>query len=86
LEDLVLEQDRGLTWFQSSARARRGFCAGCGSSLFWEPLGKNTISISAGTLEPPTGLKTVRHIYVAAAGDYYDISDNLEKLPAGMEE
>ncbi|RYZ37920.1 MAG: GFA family protein, partial [Myxococcaceae bacterium] len=25
-------------WFQSSEKARRGFCSVCGSSLFWDPL------------------------------------------------
>jgi hypothetical protein len=58
---------------ESETRARRGFCSECGSSLFWEAPGRDTISFSAGALEPPTGLRTVRHIYTEFAGDYYEL-------------
>jgi len=49
----------------------------CGASLFWDPRGKKNISIAAGTLDPPTGLKTVRHVWISQAGDYYRIDDGL---------
>ena len=32
-----------------------------------------TISITAGTLDAPTGLRTVKHIYTADAGDWYEL-------------
>jgi hypothetical protein len=57
---------------QSDERARRGFCAKCGSSLFWDAPGRQTISIAAGTLDQPTGLRIAGHWYVSQAGDYYD--------------
>jgi hypothetical protein len=81
-QELVLVEERGLRWIespQSDAHARRGFCGECGSSLFWDAPGHSTISISAGTLDPPTGLSIVSHWYVSQAGDYYDIPD--EGLP-----
>ena len=65
-----------VTWFQSSETARRGFCAVCGSNLFWDGGGEN-LSIFAGTLDGVTGLQTIGHIYVADKGDYYEISDGL---------
>ena len=37
--------------------------------------------IAAGTLDPPTGLRTVAHTYVADAGDYYTIADDLKTYP-----
>lgn len=77
--DLVIKEDRGLRWIESprsEARARRGFCAECGSSLFWDPPGRETISIAAGTLDGETGLRVVSHWYVSQAGDYYDIPDD----------
>jgi hypothetical protein len=83
--DLVLIEGRGLKWYRSSDRARRGFCRDCGASLFWEPLDEERISIAAGSLDPPTGLKTTRHIFVAHKSDYYEINDDLEHLPAGAE-
>jgi hypothetical protein len=81
--DLVMTETRGLKWFQSSESARRGFCQECGASLFWDPLDRDTISIAAGAIDGPNELKTVRHIYVADKGDYYDIQDDLEQLPQG---
>lgn len=83
-KQLTITRQEGLRWYQSSAAARRGFCAICGASLFWEPADKSSIAIAAGTLEYPTGLKTVRHIYVKDAGDYYVINDDLEKFPGGQ--
>lgn len=76
-------EDRGLKWFQSSDKARRGFCQDCGSSLFWDLVGDGNISFTAGSIDPPSGLKLVRHIFLADKGDYYDITDDLETLPAG---
>jgi hypothetical protein len=57
----------------------RGFCQECGSSLFWDPRKDDHICISAGTLDQPTGLKTLGHIWLSQAGDYYEHTDDLEK-------
>jgi hypothetical protein len=56
--------------------ARSSFCGECGSSLFWDPPGDEAISIAAGTLDPPTGLRIVGHWYTHQASDYYDIPDD----------
>src|SRR5207253_1988122 len=55
---LRITESRGLKWYASSAKARRGFCAECGGTLFWDGGGREMVSIAAGTLDPPTGLKT----------------------------
>ena len=70
---LEIVEDRGLKWYASSAKARRGFCGECGGTLFYDPLQKDFISIAAGTLDPPTGLHTTLQIFVASRGDYYSI-------------
>jgi hypothetical protein len=78
-EDVVVTESRGLRWIDSpnsEARARRGFCAECGSSLFWDPPGRETISIAAGTLDDTSGLRIVSHWYVSQAGGYYEIPDD----------
>ncbi|MFZ2507797.1 MAG: GFA family protein [Steroidobacteraceae bacterium] len=64
---------------QSSPRAKRGFCPRCGSSLFWQEKDSGKISIAAGSLDEPTGLRAAAHIYVAHKGDYYDIEDQLPR-------
>jgi hypothetical protein len=77
--DLSIVEPRGLQWVpspRSDARARRGFCRECGSSLFWDSPEHETISIAAGTLDPPTGLSIVSHWYVSQAGDYYDLPED----------
>jgi hypothetical protein len=77
--DLVITEERGLRWIdspRSEAQARRGFCARCGSSLFWDAPGRETISIAAGTLDGKTGLRMASHWYVSQAADYYEIPDD----------
>ncbi len=73
-----IEISGGVTWYQSSETARRGFCGRCGSSLFWDGAGAN-LSIFAGTLDGPTGLTLAGHIFCANKGDYYEIADDLPK-------
>lgn len=75
-EELVLLESEGLQWIQSprsDAGARRGFCGRCGSSLFWDPPGRETVSIAAGTLDGPTGLRIASHWFVSQAADYYEL-------------
>jgi len=75
-EDLVIDGASHLSWFTSAtgdAGVRRGFCGRCGSSLFWDAPGRATISISAGTLDGASGLRTMGHIYLSQAGDYYEV-------------
>ena len=74
---LAVEDERSLAWYRSSERARRGFCRECGSSLFWERIGSGQVSVAAGTLGAPTGLKTGLQIFAEDAGDYYEIDDRI---------
>lgn len=81
--DLEMTESTGLCWYISSDKARRGFCGSCGSTLFWDPAGKDYIAIAAGTLDPPTGLKTILQIHTADAGDYYTIRPDVPQKPHG---
>lgn len=81
-EHLTMHPTDALRWYQSSAQARRGFCQVCGSNLFWEGLGRDYISILAGSLNLPTGLRGSEHIFTAEAGDYYAIADGLPQHAA----
>ncbi|WP_119066273.1 GFA family protein [Rubrobacter indicoceani] len=74
--DLEIHEAGVLRWYKSSEKARRGFCAACGSSLFWEPFEEGWVAIMAGTLDGPTGLRTEADIFVADAGDYYRVADS----------
>ena len=82
--DFTLTRADGLKWYDSSDIARRGFCADCGSVLFWDGLGADYVAIAAGSLDSPTGLRIARHIFTADKGDYYEIGDGLPQSPAGL--
>ena len=74
-ENVTIEGE--VTWYGSSAAARRGFCGTCGSNLFWDAADKGSLSIFAGTIDGNSNLKLKGHIYVADKGDYYEIKDGL---------
>ncbi|HWJ36684.1 MAG TPA: GFA family protein [Steroidobacteraceae bacterium] len=80
--DIVLTSSGSLTWYRSSSKAERGFCGTCGSNLFWRQFDRDTTSITAGTLDTPTGIAMEQHIFVADKSDYYTLDDDLPKLPA----
>jgi hypothetical protein len=80
--DIELTEEDGLAWYKSSNVARRGFCRLCGSGLFWEPFDLDKTGIIAGTLDHPTGLKTIGHIFVEGKADFHEIADTLPQFEA----
>jgi hypothetical protein len=75
---MLLQSDE-LRWIpspESESEAQRGFCGACGSSLFWDAPARDTVSIAAGTLDEPTGLRLLGHVYVSQVGDYYELPDD----------
>ena len=82
-EDLVVTGAGPLRWYHTDTdvtpNVQRGFCPRCGSSLFWDPQGYEYVYLSAGTLDPPTGIKGAGHIWLSEAGDYYEVCDDLPK-------
>ena len=81
--DFSLVSDGELKWYVSSVEARRGFCGRCGSTLFWEGVGLDGISIAAGTLDDTRGLSIACHIFVADKGDYYEIESGAPQIRDG---
>ncbi len=79
-EHIKLKKTDGLKWFETSAIARRGFCGECGSGLFWEPVSQDGTGIAAGSLDQPSGLKTIGHIFVGEKPDFYTIKDGLPQF------
>jgi hypothetical protein len=74
---ITISHADSLRWYQSSAKVRRGFCAECGSTLFWEPQGQERVAVAMGAFDLPTGTQLGIHIFVASKGDYYQITDGL---------
>lgn len=81
-DSVVVHGQAHVTWHHSSAKARRGFCATCGSSLFFDPLDTNKhhwTGIAVGALDTPIGGSIALHIHTAEKGDYYDIPPGEER-------
>ncbi len=76
-DQITLVEERGLAWYASSDKARRGFCRECGSSLLWKPVGKRYVAVSAGSFDQPSGLELTSHIFVDDKPDFYEITDGL---------
>jgi hypothetical protein len=82
--DFTITREVGLKWYRASQDARRGFCADCGSTLFWHGTGRDYVSIAAGSIDGATGLKLVQHIHTADKGDYYKLDDGVAASAGGM--
>jgi len=71
--DLHVEGEDLLQWYRPDQHAAYGSCRRCGSSLFWQATDRpDEWSICAGTLEPPTHLRTVEAWWVSEASDYHE--------------
>ncbi len=66
-----------VTWYRSSEKVRRGFCATCGSQLFFDPVHTDWIGIAMGAFERPTDTQLAIHVFVGDKGDYYEIADGV---------
>ena len=70
--------EENVTWYQSSAKVRRGFCATCGCSLFFDPIDRakhDWIGVLMGAFDDPTDTHIAIHVFVSEKGDYYEITD-----------
>lgn len=81
-DDLTVEDpERLLRWFDPVPEAGYAFCSRCGSSLFWRCASDpDRRSICAGTLDPPTGLRTTDAWWTSQASDYHERPDLPERL------
>jgi len=76
--------EKHVAWYRSSEKVQRGFCAVCGSTLFWKPTiaGYQWASVALGCLDTPIELKIAKHTFVADKGNYYEITDSAPQSAA----
>ena len=75
------DSDASLKWRQSSPWCERGFCAECGTTLFWRPAGEEDgWGVAAGALENPPPMKIKQHIFIDEKPDFYDFADNAPRM------
>lgn len=79
---LVFDNQDGLTWYESSSWAKRGFCNQCGASLFYKLNDGSDTNVAPGSIDGDVGRKISHHICVADKGDYYDLADGLPQFEA----
>ncbi|WP_455873258.1 GFA family protein [Rhizobium yanglingense] len=84
LDRLTIEGKSSIRWYRSSETAERGFCANCGSALFWQRKGSPEVSVMAGAFNLPSGLSFGYHIYCADKGDFYEINDGAPQYAKGV--
>lgn len=71
-DSVHIADDATLRWYSPAEGVEYGFCATCGSSLFWRLSDRaDLLSVSAGCLQQPTGLHTSFQIWMAEHGDYH---------------
>jgi len=80
-DGITLTKTDGLTWYESSEWAKRGFCKTCGSSLFY-CLNDNPgfWSVASGALDLPAGLHLGKEIFIDEKPDYYDLAGDQPRL------
>lgn len=82
VESIDITKDEGLAWTQTSTLAQRGFCSGCGSSLFWrltaEGKYQGTTSVSLGCLDDKTGVRLIKEWFIDKKPDAYSLAGERE--------
>ena len=68
-----------LSEYRTAGGAVRGFCAGCGSKL-WFRAADGSFAVETGVIDGPTGGRLAGHIHVAAKGSYYSLDDGLPQM------
>lgn len=81
---VTFQADDTLSWYRSSDKGERGFCARCGSTLFWRSPGAVGISVSANALGDDHGLALTQHIWVDDQPDWYAFADDRPRRTAAQ--
>ena len=80
---VVMDADDTLTWYASSGYGERGFCARCGSCLFWRAPGDGAnLAVNVSTLPEDHGLTIHEHIWIDDKPDFYDYADDAPRRTA----
>lgn len=71
--------------YRSSPNGERGFCAACGTQLFYAPDDNSYITLNATGFDTPEAevLQPSVHIYTADRLPWFETTDALPRLPGG---
>lgn len=85
LADVAFAADDTLTWYspEDDPNVAYGFCARCGSSLFWRVVDRGDqapqLSICAGTLDDASGLRTTAIWFADDAAEHTPLDPSIER-------
>ena len=66
-------------FYQSSTDIERGFCANCGSPMFFRPISEDWVAILSGTLDDPEVAPPQGHYGVESRVSWLKIVDDLKQ-------
>ena len=69
-----------VTRYASSPGVERGFCATCGSSLFFNVVGHDMHAIPIALFDDPSGIPFRAEIYIDDKPDYYEFGNETKKM------
>nr|WP_272211187.1 GFA family protein [Marinicella sp. W31]MDC2877073.1 GFA family protein [Marinicella sp. W31] len=68
-------------WFHSSEHVRRGFCAACGTPLFFETVDTDRIAVTLGSLDDPSAFPPVSQDGVEGRVPFFHLLSGLREMP-----
>jgi hypothetical protein len=78
--ELVAGSD-DLSWYQSTPAARRGFCARCGSTIFFESeRWADEVHIALAHMDGPIDRSPQAHVFFDAHVDWVELGDGLRRF------
>jgi hypothetical protein len=81
-----LAGEKQVKWYASSKQGRRGFCAKCGSKLFYtSSLCSGEVHIALACMRGPIDRKPELHVFFDARVDWFDFGDDLPRLDRDSE-
>lgn len=81
-DGLTVTNGKALKWYDSSDWARRGFCAECGSALFYNLKGSDFYSVSSGCIDIPDGMTLGHEFFIDQKPDFYALAGDRPRLTA----
>ena len=71
--------------YQSSPRAVRHFCDGCGTPLTWRALDNpRLVDVSIASLDNPEAVEPALHIWTESQISWFEIADDLPRHPTNQ--
>ena len=70
-------------YFRDSVGVDRSFCARCGSSMTWEPSGRDDITVFVGSLDRADDVHPTCHLFTSTMLPWVKVNDGLPQYPEG---